>query len=281
MSKKLWLATLSLLVFMPASAFACACGCGVFDVGTGTMMPTDTGGTVWMEWDYMDQNTNWSETGRSASANNPDTEIVSNFFVAGGQYMFSRDWGAEVDLPFTTRTFNTTDGGGNPASFNHGAFGDMRVKGIWSGLSDDMSTGLTYGLKLPTGDRSFSGFDRDSSIGTGSTDALLGFYHVGTLTGKVDWFANGQLDHALDAVDHYRPGDEWDGAVGSYYNLGPVAGGDKVAPLLQLLGSYRHHDMGANADPQDSGYNRLLISPGVEYDVQQVRLYADVEAYSF
>ena len=156
MSKNLWLVSFFLLSFVPRAAFACACGCGVFDVGTGTMMPTDPGGTVWLEWDYMDQNVNWSGTGRSDAANNPDKEIVSNFFVAGGQYMFSRSWGAEVDIPYTTRTFNTSDDSGSPISFNHASVGDVRVKGIYSGFSDDMSTGLTYGLKLPSDDRSFS-----------------------------------------------------------------------------------------------------------------------------
>jgi hypothetical protein len=281
MSKKLLLvAAVSLLALItPDSANACACGCGIFDVGTGTMMPTDTGGTIWLEWDYMDQNINWSGTRRSDPANNSDKEIVSNFFVAGGQYMFSRSWGAEVEIPYTTRTFNTTDDSGNPLSFNHAAPGDVRVKGIYAGFSDDMSTGLTYGFKLPSGDRSFSGFDRDTSLGTGSTDTLLGGYHTGVLTpdGKFNWFVNGQWDHAVTAVDHYRPGDEWDAALGSYYNAGSVVGNDKIAPLLQLLGSYRLHDTGVNADTQDSGYRRLLISPGVEYDVEAIRLYADVE----
>jgi hypothetical protein len=89
-----------------------------------------------------------------------------------------------------------------------------------------MSTGLTYGFKLPTGNRSFTGFDRDTSIGTGSTDWLLGGYHQGALTkdGKLNWFGNGEWQHAFTAVDHYRPGDEWDVALGSYYNLGPIAG---------------------------------------------------------
>jgi hypothetical protein len=279
MSKKLLLTSLSLLTFTPSTAFACACGCGVFDVGTGTMMPTDVGGTVWLEYDYMDQNINWSGTGRSSPANNSDKEIVTNFITAGGQYMFDRSWGVEAEIPYWTRTFNTTDDSGSPASFHHAALGDVRVKGVYSGFSDDMSTGITFGFKLPTGDYHYSNFDRDSSIGTGSTDWLLGGYHQGALTqdGKFDWFVNGQWDHAFTVASSYRPGDEYDAALGSYYNAGTIVGNDKIAPLLQLIGSYRLHDTGALADPSDSGYRRALVSPGVEYDIAAVRLYADIE----
>ena len=44
-----------LLLSTPSIALACACGCGVFDVGTGTMLPTGTGGEVWFEYDFMNQ----------------------------------------------------------------------------------------------------------------------------------------------------------------------------------------------------------------------------------
>ena len=268
---------MSLLAFMPQAAYACACGCGVFDVGTGTMMPTDTGGSVWLEYNYMDQNINWSGTGRSSPANNSDKEIVTNFVTAAGQYMFNRSWGAEAEMPYDMRTFNTTGDDGGLASFHHAAFGDLRVQGIYSGFSDDMSTGITFGFKLPTGDYSYSNFDRDSSLGTGDTSWLLGFYHQGVIDGPFNWFTNGLWDHAFTVASHYRPGDEYDAAVGSYYNAGPIAGSNNLAPLLQVIGSYRVHDTGFNADPQDSGYRRLLISPGFEYDVDPVKLYADIE----
>jgi hypothetical protein len=193
--------------------------------------------------------------------------------------MFSRSWGAEIEIPYTIRTFNTTGDDNLPASFHHSNVGDVRAMGIYSGFSDDMSTGITFGLKLPTGDYTYSNFDRDTSIGTGSTDWLLGGYHQGALTsdGKFDWFVNGRWDHAFTVASNYRPGDEWDAAIGSYYNAGPMLGASNISPLLQLLGSYRLHDDGLNADPEGSGYKRALISPGVEYDVDAIKLYADVE----
>lgn len=279
MSKSLFFSILTVFVVLPALVQACACGCGVFDVGTGVMMPTSEGGTVWLEYDWMNQNKNWAGTGRSDPANNQDKKITTDFITAGGQYMFNRTWGAEIEIPYWNRSFTTTNDDNEITRSQHHALGDIRVKGIYAGLSDDMSTGLTYGLKLPTGDRSYGGFDRDTAIGTGSTDWLLGLYHMGTLStdAKLNLFVTGQWDHAFTAVDHYRPGDEWDTALGSYYDAGSIVGGDKISPLLQLIGSYRLHDVGARANPQDSGYRRLLISPGFEYDVRDIKLYADVE----
>jgi hypothetical protein len=37
------------------------------------------------------------------------------------------------------------------------------------------------------------------------------------------------------------------------------------------------HDSGANADPANSGYERLLISPGLEASMGRWTLYADAE----
>lgn len=277
---KRFLSLVALLTgFIPSVAFACACGCGVFDVGTGTMMPTDSGGTAWFEYDFMNQVNNLQGTSQSAKANNDDKVLRSNFFQAGGEYMFNRSWGIMGDVPFTDRFFKTTDDNtGDTVKFAHTALGDVHIEGVYSGFDDDMSTGVTFGLKLPTGDFHYSGFDRDTAIGSGSTDLLLGGYHMDNLYSAwdLDWFTNAQWDHAVMIQDHYRPGDEIEAALGAYYNAGTIGAG-KLSPLLQLIGSYRIHDTGQEADPTGSGYKRLLISPGLEYDISRVKLYGDVE----
>lgn len=287
-SKSLLLSAVCLIALTPGVALACACGCGVFDVGTGTMMPTSEGGTVWFEYDYLNQNQNWHGTSSAPAANNPDHQIMTDFFTAGTQYMFNRQWGIEAEVPYWHRRFNTTTdypAAGDTQVFNHDALGDVRVKGVYSGFSEDMSTGITFGLKLATGDFTYPNLDRDSSIGTGSTDLLLGAFHQGDLTGDgmFNWFVNGQMDIPFITQQNYRPGDEFDGAVGSYYNGSSLDFGKagKLSPLLQLITSIREHDVGMNADPADSGYQRLLISPGAEYDINNVRLYGDVEVPVF
>src|SRR5579871_2642622 len=81
------------MLMAPAAAWACACGCAVFDVGTSSLLPSGPGATAFLEYDYLDQNQDWSGTSRAPASADDDKEIRSNFFLAGGQYMFNSDWG--------------------------------------------------------------------------------------------------------------------------------------------------------------------------------------------
>ncbi len=47
-------------------------------------------------------------------------------------------------------------------SFEHSALGDIRIEGMYTGFSDDMSTGVRFGVKLASGDFTYSNFDRDT-----------------------------------------------------------------------------------------------------------------------
>ena len=47
---------------------------------------------------------------------------------------------------------------------------------MYTGFFKDMSTGVIFGLKLPTGTYTAPGLDRDTQIGSGSTDLMLGGY---------------------------------------------------------------------------------------------------------
>ena len=283
--KKRALLGLAALIFivpatLPTQAHACACGCGVFDVGTGNMMPTDAGGSVWLEYNYLNQSQNRSGTSRADKANNDDKQVRTDFITLGGQYMFNRSWGIQAAVPYVNRQFRTTDEDtGDAVKFTHGDFGDVRLKAVYSGLSDDMSTGITFGLKLPTGSYHHDGFDRDTDIGTGSTDLLLGAYHMGDvpMTNLFKWFVNGQWQQAIAIQNNYRPGDELDAGTGLYFTGVPEVGGGKLTPIVQLLGTHRYSDRGENAMPDNTGYSRLMVGPGLEYTVRDVKLYGDVE----
>ena len=262
----------------PAAALACACGCGVFDVGTGSLLMGGQGGTLFAEYDFMDQNRNWSGTSSAPAAANADKEIRTDFMTLGGEYMFNNNWGVMAKLPFWDRTFRTDDGSG-VQSFHHAAFGDMQLMAIYGGLSDDLSTQVEAGVKLPTGDFKYAGFDRDTEIGTGSTDLLLGLNHRGALDRDYKWMWFGQVmwDQPLAEQGGYRPGAEVDAAAGVYYTFQNIPSDFAVAPMLQLIGSHRAHDGGPASNPGDSGYDRLMISPGVEVDAGSWKLYGDVE----
>jgi hypothetical protein len=279
----------------PQHSLACACGCGVFDVGASTMLPTDSdsGFSVWFRYDFMNQNQNWEAGHKALASDNDDKEIVTSFYTPGAEYMINRDWTIMAELPVFDRRLTTTDDDGTvvgrAGSVYTGqltALGDLQVSGIYTGLSPDLSTGLMFGMKFATGD--FTGpngplggaeFDRDSLPGTGSTDLMFGAYHTGSLNadGSLGYFAQARYQFAIASQDGYRPGNELDAAAGVTYDFGEVGPASQVAPLLQLIASHRDHDSGPNADPPNSGYNRLLISPGVQVRFQKLRVYADVE----
>ncbi len=277
-------------VLAPGAAWGCACGCGVFDVATQSMLPQGPGGVLFAENDYMDQNMNWSDGRPAPAANNGDQDIRTDFTTLGLQYMFDRKWGVQVELPYDFRHYQAYGGG----STSWSALGDLRVEGIYTGFFPDMSAGVTFGLKLPTGDdthddaTSTSLLDRDTELGTGSTDLLLGGFYRHTLNSIAHglyWFAQAQLDVPVLTQGGYRPGVELDTAFGLYYQ-GLSLGKVKVTPVAQVIPSERTSDTGSwssggvNAPPVgeiNSGYQRVLLSPGIEFDVHPVMIYADVE----
>ena len=272
--------TFSFLNLMQGFSWACACGCGVFDVDTASMFPSGKGGTLWEEYDFMDQTHNWRGTSKASDEDNNDKQIRSSFINTGFQYMFNRDWGFSVELPYDHRYFRTDNGipaAPDVQSFDHGAIGDLRLQGIYTGFSSDMSTGLTFGFKLPTGDWTYPNFDRDTEIGSGSTDALIGAYHRGNITtdGSFSYFVQDLLDQPFLTQGGYRPGTEDDGALGAYYN-GWSLGGVKVTPVAEVENSYRSRDRGWASDPTDSGYDRVLLTPGIELDYKRIMVYFDV-----
>ncbi len=301
-----------LLSFVPLTSFtttaarACACGCSVFDVG-GLDLPQeqDHGGRVFFEFWDSDQNENYVGSSRAPSALNTDKAIVTQWYNVGFSYNFDRNWGVMVRIPTTNRSLTTDTQ--NPAygiaTFNSKDIGDIEIMGVYTGFFKDMSTGIIFGMKLPTGTFTAPGIDRDTQIGSGSTDLLLGAFHRGLLTGDNAWQYFSQImlrqpflyqsaadpqgffDGNPGVVQTYYPGTQVDAAAGIVYNNWyHVLGLDKVTPLAQVIVSHRDADSGTGADPYNSGFDRVMLSPGVELtrvvdeaNNRVVKLYADVE----
>lgn len=289
-----------LVASAPNEGWACACGCSVFDVGgtSGLPIENDHGGRVFLEWDHSDQNRNWSGTSSAPAANNADKRVLTDWLRLGIQYMFNREWGVMATLPYANRSFTTDNNPPGPFNTYHVSdLADLEIMGMYTGFSKDMSTGLIFGLKLPTGNYTAPGFDRDTQLGTGSTDLILGGFHRAMLTGDNAWQYFSQVraliplqtrsafNADLGTDGTYRPGTQVDGSIGIVYNNGyKWLGFDKVAPLLQLIGSHREPDSGTSAFPDDTGFDRLLISPGVEFTYvldnpnnKAIKVYGDVE----
>ena len=90
------------------------------------------------------------------------------------------------------------------------------------------------------------------------------------------WFAQGELDVPALTQAGYRPGIELDTAAGIDYK-GMTSGGVRISPVAQVIFSERTSDSGPNASPDDSGYQRIMLSPGVEFHMHPVKIHADVE----
>ena len=289
---------------LPSGAFACACGCSVFDVGSTALLPKEGegGGAVYFEWDHSNQNQNWSGSHARPAANNGDKQIQTDWYVVGLNYMFNRDWGIGVRIPTVARSFLTDIAQNPPPSdlerYHVSTVGDIELTGMYTGFSNDMSKGIMFGLKLPTGDWKAYGFDRDSNVSTGSTDLVLGGFWRGMLTGDNAWqyFAQTKYLQPLwtqsesnppvgASAGNYIPGTEIDSAIGvtynNWYHVGPF---DKIAPILQVIYAHKGRDSGAAADPTDSGFDRVFISPGLDFtkviddpNNNTMKLYADIE----
>ena len=289
-----------LIAFTTSAAQACACGCSVFDVGGGLLpQESDHGGRVFIEWWHATQNKNWIGSAKGSADANADKKLVTDWYTLGFQYMFNREWGVMARLPYANRNFTTDTDFPNGAiqTFNSRDFGDLEVMGMYTGFSPDMSTGITFGLKLPTGVYTAEGLDRDTQIGTGSTDLILGAFHRGLITGDNAWqyfsqirwqqpfLYRASIDPDTGASQLYKPGYQVDGAAGIVYNnIYHVLGLDKITPLVQIIGSHRAPDSGPASDPLNTGFDRLMFSPGIEFtkvvdeaNNRVVKFYFDVE----
>lgn len=266
----------AMVLATPGPALACACGCGVFQVGTGNLMPTTFGhATLWFaQLDYLDQDVNWSGDSRAPSTHNEDRRIRTLFGTLGMQHMFDRNWGLRVALPYWSRQFETLGDAGLPVTYRHAAPGDVRITGLYTGFSPDRSSGLSVGVKLPTGDWTYPGFDRDTEIGTGTTDLLLGGYHQWKFGAARRWSGFVQLNTDLPANRRsgYRPGAEADLAFGIYPAGWSFGNGLHLTPILQGLVAVRGHDAGSQSDPGNTGYRRLLAAPALELQWRRTRI---------
>ena len=267
--------------FLPSFAAACACGCGVFAVGADALNAPTGRGEIAFEYDHMDQNQDWFGSSRAPAADNPDKEIRTDFFTLMGQYRLSRTWSVRAEVPFWSRAFHTENSAGTGVNrFVHAAIGDVRLTATYSGLARDGSTGVVLGLKLPSGDFKYPDFDRDTEIGTGSTDLLIGGYRGASLGagGRWSYFMQALGDLPISSQGGYTPGREADGAIGvAWHGLSAATAKISLIPTLQMIGSIRAQDSGPLAHPGDSGYERVLISPGLAVAGRDWQVRGDLE----
>ena len=177
------------------------------------------------------------------------------------------NWGFSALLPAFDR-YHTTIGEGDTEVSNSQSrgIGDLRLVARYAGFTADHTSGVQFGLKLPTGrfeDRFRTGplagetVDRGLQLGTGTTDLLLGAYHFGALATDWDWFAQGVLQLPLGARDGFRPGDGVNLSAGLRYVANQM-----FVPQLQVNMRAEKRESGVNADVANSGATLAYLSPG-------------------
>jgi len=281
-------AALAGLVAAEGRARACgACGCDVYDVGSISMFPDGPGGRVYLDYQFQDLHLCWRKDSRAPEFDDNDKRLETHFLTLGVQYMFNPDWGIQAELPYELRRFTTIGGatGSEIVTIDYHDLGDMRVKGIYDGFFDDHSLGVTFGLKLPTGNYTannvYGDVDRDAEIGSGSVAVLLGGFLRQEITSYWHVFAQVQFDLPIIDRDQYYPGYDFDAAIGTYWTW-EVNDTVKFVPVAQIINSSRTRDSGlASAHPVQSGYERIEVSPGLEVDIGPIMFYADAEVPVF
>lgn len=277
----------ALALLFSTSALACSsCGCTLNSDWTTQGYSTGEGTRFDIRFDYFKQND--YRHGRHAVSRDSipaDVEVqdttINRNLTLGLDHGFNQDWAVSVQLPVYNRSHGTYGVGNYPdrtmidTSSSEG-IGDLRITGRYQGLSADHSTGLTFGLKLPTGKtddtfKSGAALDRGLQLGTGTTDLLLGGYHFGNINRDWDYFAQATLQIALNSHNGFRPGNGVNASAGVRY-----MGFETFIPQLQLNARAEKRESGAQADIPNSGATLIYFSPGVTVPINK-----SVQAFGF
>jgi hypothetical protein len=258
---------------LPVPALACAsCGCTFTSDWLNQGLITQPGQAATLRVDYVPQSqlrtgTTKVDTTKLEIPNEREIERwTDNLYVtASYDRQFANDWGFNVSVPLVVRPHATIaeDTEGESRSRTHG-LGDIRFTARWQGLSTAKGvTGLQFGVVLPSGafHRTFrSGpaqgeeVDRGLQPGTGTTQAVIGAYHYRRVGQNFALMLQAQVQIALNARQHYRPGTIGEGSAAvQWLGLG------RIVPQLQV----NAQDSGANADVENSGGEQIYLAPGI------------------
>lgn len=273
-------ATATLAVLIPSLSYGCSsCGCTLNSDWSSQGYTTRSGVHLDLRFDGFTQDDLRKGHGGLARSElevpnegEIQHETRNRNTTIGLDYSPGRYWGLSLQLPYFDRPHSTIIEGDTSISRSHSrGIGDVRVVARYQGFQPDLSFGVQFGLKLPTGkfdDKFRSGPQRGETVdrglqpGTGTTDLLLGVYHAGTLGGGVAYFGSAMWQQPLNSRDSFKPGAGANVSVGVRYRLVEAM---NLTSQLQLNGRYERHESGAQADVENSGATLLYLSPGVTF----------------
>jgi len=271
---------------LSTQVIACAsCGCSLSsDWGTQGVSSSE-GLKIDLRYDYLNQNESRHGTGKLGtypSGQEQEVYTKNNYLTAAFEYNWSAKWGVNIFLPYIDRDHLTNGPDGTATSSSHTqSIGDVKAVMRYS-FEDDGSSGVQFGVKLPTGShtQNFSGgdaigtqLDRGLQPGTGTTDAIIGAYRFGSLSKDWDYFTQITTQLPLNSSDDYKPGNSVNLNLG-FRNMSY----ESFVPQVQINARWAAKDSGNSpyASPEDSGGQTIYISPGMT-----VPLSEKIQAYGF
>lgn len=213
-----------------------------------------------------------------------EVKTVNRNLLATLDYGFAGGWGVSASLPVVDRNhihIHNHGGGQLLENWDFTEIGDVQVLGRYQfkDWNSPYVFGLYLGTKLPTGkfdveNNSGDRAERSLQPGTGTTDALLGFYiRENFLAIKSSVFAQAIAQLPLNERDEYKPGEKISLDLGYRYDMT-----QRLSMMLQFNGQYKWRDSGLNAEPEDSGGYTISLSPGISYGLTDtLQLYGFVQ----
>jgi len=282
------------LLLLPMIA-AASCGAAFCTINTDwdTQAPwRDDATRLDLRMEYIHQDQLRSGTDKVVGGgHHQEVETYNRNWVLGLSHAFTPDWNLSIQLPVVSRDhlhIHHHHGVPLPERWDFTRLGDVRVLAHvrLDGMPApaDGTLGLIGGVKLPTGSTDVRNRDGDVAErslqpGSGSTDLIAGGFVSGSLA-QADWHTQLRWQHAVNERQDYRPGDQVGLDAGMRYPLGAVHA------LAQINLLWRAHDMGDNAEPDDSGGRFVYFSPGMAvplgrdaqiYGLLQLPLYQNVQ----
>jgi hypothetical protein len=279
------LAAAGLLAALAGPAQA-SCGSAFCSISTDWGASTtglNEGGTLDLRYENIRQDQPRTGSRRIAVGEIPhhhdEVRTTHQNLVANYSYTWASGWGVSATLPFVERDHlhvHNHQGVPEPERWTFREVGDVRVTGRYQRFLEGSDAaprmaGVFLGLKLPTGRTNVAngeGEEAERSLqpGTGTTDVIAGaFFHQQVASSGAAWFAQAQLQQALNTQDGFRPGGQLALDVGYAH---PFT--DRFSGLLQLNAVVKARDHGAQAEPDDSGSRSLFLSPGVSYKMGEM-----------
>lgn len=283
------LAASALAAYAAPSAASCGSAFCVVNTTWSTQgVPADPG-TVRLDlrYEYVDQNELRSGKRRIGAADDTSDTLeqrtLNRNWLTTIDYAHSKNWSFSAQLPVVNRSHShiaDPTGAATEESWNFTRAGDARVLGTYRVSSEKnplVSYGLTFGVKLPTGEHRVQNGDgtvaeRALQPGTGSTDLVYGaFYSGAALTSEASWWVQALVQQALLTEDDFRPGNQYQLNLGYRH---PFAHG--LRALLQLNTLVKSRDSGAEAEHDLSGSTTVFVSPGLSWGATR-----DFDLYGF